>query len=133
MALKCVAGILFGPALFAQGVITTIAGADWVFPGDGKPAMNAPLGHLSGIAVDPQGNPVIVDPDNCMVFRIQPDGILRTIAGNGMCFGDTGEGGPAISAALFSINSVSFDLSGNLFLTNGYRVRKIIGGVITTV
>jgi hypothetical protein len=38
-----------------QGVITTFAGADWVFSGDRKPAIEAPLGVVSGIAVDQGG------------------------------------------------------------------------------
>src|SRR5215471_13149320 len=83
----------------AQGVITTFAGTDWVFPGDGKPAIDAPLGSLGGITVDPGGNPVFVDKDNCIVARINPDATLSVIAGNGFCF-DSGENGPATSAGL---------------------------------
>jgi hypothetical protein len=43
--------------LQAQSVLTTFAGTDWVFPGDGKPALNVPIGDLSGITLDPDGNP----------------------------------------------------------------------------
>jgi len=44
----------------AQGVITTFAGTDWVFAGDGKPALDAALGMVSGITVDQAGN--VSDP-----------------------------------------------------------------------
>src|SRR5438093_9955976 len=76
-----------------QGVMTTFAGTDWVFPGDGTPALSAPLGSLTGIAVDSQGNPVVIDAGNCIVARIKRDGTLSIIAGNsvtleGNCFAD---------------------------------------------
>lgn len=44
----------------AQGVIATFAGTDWVFRGNGKPALNAPLGTTNGVTVDQAGNPILV-------------------------------------------------------------------------
>jgi hypothetical protein len=76
--------------------MTTFAGNDWVFLGDGKPAVNAPLGVVFGLAIDRTGNPIIVD--NCVVSRIGSDGILSVIAGSGICglsFAISGDGGPA--------------------------------------
>ncbi len=32
------------PSALAQSVINTIAGSDWLFPGNGQPALKAPLG-----------------------------------------------------------------------------------------
>src|SRR5579862_3091435 len=84
------------PAL-AQGVVTTIAGTDWLFPGDGRPAANAPLGGSVGfdLTVDQSGNLYIADDGNVMLMRIGPDGIVNVIAGNGIEF-PTGDGGLAI-------------------------------------
>jgi len=84
----------------AQRVITTITGTDWVLTGDGVPAVNAPLGAPSWIVTDNGGNPVFVDSLNCVVARIGATGTLSVLAGNGFCGFNTGQGGPATSAAL---------------------------------
>src|SRR5258707_15677701 len=83
----------------AQGVITTFAGADWLFPGDGRPAVNAPLGGALSLdlATDRNGNYYICDEDNAMVMRVGPDGIVNVVAGNGL-LGRTGDGGLAVNA-----------------------------------
>jgi hypothetical protein len=65
----------------AQGIITTYAGADWIFHGDGQPALSAVFGGLVGIAVDPGGNPVMVDNDSHVVVRLNSDGTLSLVAG----------------------------------------------------
>ena len=66
-------------------VITTIAGTDWLFPGDGSKAINAPIGGSLGldVAAGPDGSFYIADADNQMVLRVGTDGILHVIAGNG--------------------------------------------------
>ena len=48
----------------AQGVITTVAGTTWTFPPSPLPAVNAPLGQTTGIAVDAKGNVYIADGGN---------------------------------------------------------------------
>src|SRR5215831_13490735 len=65
---------LLAPA-FAQNVITTIAGTDWLFPGDGRQATKAPIGGVFylGVAVDRHGAFYIADADNEMVFKVTPD------------------------------------------------------------
>ena len=45
----CLASLGLGSA---QSVITTFAGTDANFTGDGQPALNAGLGLMTGIAVD---------------------------------------------------------------------------------
>src|SRR6266550_3349897 len=87
---------LCGINAFPQGVITTIAGTDWLFPADGLPAVNAPLSASNGpdIAVDHQGNLYICDLGNGVVMRVGPDGILTVVAGNGLIW-YSGDGGPA--------------------------------------
>jgi hypothetical protein len=69
----------------AQAVITTFAGTDAPFTGDGQPALNAGLRLITGIAVDQAGNVYFNDPDNHVVFRVGSDGIIHMIAGTGVC------------------------------------------------
>src|SRR5580704_14722877 len=49
-------------------VITTIVGTDWLFPGDGSQAVDAPIGGSLGldVATAPDGSFYIADPDNQM-------------------------------------------------------------------
>jgi hypothetical protein len=118
----------------AQGVLTTFAGNDWVFPGDGKPAVNAPLGVVFGLAIDRAGNPIMVDNSNCIVARIEKDGTLTVIAGTGICglsFANSGDGGPANAAGVFSPFAVAVDPSGNFYISSANLVRKISGGIIS--
>jgi trimeric autotransporter adhesin len=118
----------------AQGVMTTFAGSDWVFPGDGKPALNAPLGFVRGIAIDPfDGNPVFADYQNCIVAKILSNGNLSVVAGNGFCI-TTGNGGPATSAGLNTPSTVAFDTNGNMYIGEFPDVRKVsTDGTITTL
>ena len=122
--------------LCAQGVITTAVGSDWVFPGDGKPAKDAPLGPQQlGIAVDSHGVIFVADQLNHIVVQITQDGILKVVAGNGVP-GFSGDGGPAVNASLNSPDNVALDRDDNLFISdraNG-RIRKVSkDGVIRTV
>ena len=96
------AALCFGMTpLFAQSVITTIAGTDWLFPGNGQPALNAPLssGDGLGLTVDANGNYYIADIGNLMAMRVGSDGILNVIAGNGVNF-VSGDGGLGVNASL---------------------------------
>jgi sugar lactone lactonase YvrE len=64
----------------------------------------------------------------------QAHGIITTYAGTGSN-GFSGDGGAAVSASLNYPNGLSVDPSGNLYIADGFnhRVRKITGGVISTV
>jgi DNA-binding beta-propeller fold protein YncE len=127
--------LTFCCAAAAQGVMTTAVGTDWVFPGDGLPALNAPFGILPGITLDPAGNPVVVDSSDCLVAKILPDATLSVIAGNGICgltFLLSGDGGPATAAGIFSPFSATYDPQGNLYVPSLFQVRKIApDGTIT--
>ncbi|HLK19665.1 MAG TPA: hypothetical protein VKT81_11940 [Bryobacteraceae bacterium] len=119
-----------------QRVITRIAGADWLFPANGLPALNAPLSaaYGLGIAVDNKGSYYIADGGNLMVMRVGPDGIVDVIAGNGLQFA-SGDGGLAVNAAVFLPTSVAVDAAGNVYIAEyGSRIRKVTpDGVISTV
>src|SRR5947208_1143299 len=79
----CLASLLVLPAA-AQPLITTIAGTDFVFRGDGQPALQAPVGAIGGITVDRAGTLYFVDVDNNLVLKLAADGTVRIIAGNGI-------------------------------------------------
>jgi hypothetical protein len=61
----------------ARPIISTFAGSPYQFDGDGKRAIQAPLGRVSGVAVDNQGQVYVADPDNHMVLRFTPNGTLN--------------------------------------------------------
>jgi uncharacterized protein (TIGR03437 family) len=120
----------------AQRVITTVAGTDWLFPGDGRQAKDAPIGGIEGLdlALDKGGNLYIADSANNIVFRVTPDGVLRSYAGNGLKF-TSGDGGLAVNAGLDYPTAIAVDNQGNLYIAEyGSHIRKVTpDGVITTI
>jgi uncharacterized protein (TIGR03437 family) len=124
-----------------NGIINTVAGTGVAgYSGDGGQATAAALRFPIGICIDGAGNLYIADAENHVVRRVTPAGIINTFAGNGAGAGtDTGsfsgDGGAAISAGLNTPEDVAVDTSGRLYIadTANYRVRRVSGGVITTV
>ena len=125
----------------AQGVITTVAGSEWIFPAGPLPAANAPLGRVVGVAVDAAGNVFAADRGDKIVVKIYLTGVLNVVAGNGIV-GFSGDGGPATSARLFlsdfssGVAGVALDAAGNLYIADvsNRRIRKVSPvGIITTV
>jgi uncharacterized protein (TIGR03437 family) len=122
-------------AAFAQGVITTVVGTDWVLSANGTLATNVPLSKtMYTIAGDAQGNVYIPDGDNEVVFKIGPGNIMQVVAGNGLA-GFSGDGGPATNASLNFPSAIAIDRAGNLYIADGsnYRIRKVgVDGNIST-
>ncbi len=129
--------------LDTNGTITRIAGSGvGGFSGDGGPATMASLqislpGQLfaQGLAVDRAGNLWIGDIGNHRVRKVSPDGIVTTVAGNGVS-GSSGDGGPAVEAQLGQPSGLAVDPSGNLFIADlAYNVVRevLLSGIITTV
>ena len=113
-------------------VITSIAGTDWLFPGDGSMAINAPIGGSLGldVATGPAGPFYIADADNQMVMSVGTDGILHVVAGNGFA-GHWGDGGLAVNAGLFNASGVAADAAGNVYIAE--YGGKNYGGTIRMV
>ena len=107
--------------------VTILAGTGEAgFAGDGGPAASAQLNSPSGLAVDSQGNLYVADTGNGRIRMIGSDGMMRTIAGNGMADFD-GDGGPALSAAFNTPLGLAVDATGNLFISDfgNNRIRKL--------
>jgi sugar lactone lactonase YvrE len=119
-----------------DGLISTVAGdGTGAFSGDGGLATNASLFRPVGVKADVNGNLFIVDYNNHRIRKVAPDGLISTVAGNGIgAF--SGDGGPATSASLKSPSNVAVDRTGTLFIAdwgNGYLRKVSPTGLISTV
>ena len=112
----------------ATGIISTIAGTgEWGYSGDGGPATEAMLAFADDVAVDAAGNVYISDNSNNRIRKVDAaTGTISTVAGSGER-GYTGDGGPALEAALYSPGGVAVDGAGNVYIadTVNNRIRKI--------
>ena len=119
-----------------NGFITTVAGNGSAgFSGDGGAATNARLYYPEGVAVDGVGNLFIADDDNQRIRKVDTNGVITTVAGNG-AIGYYGDGGAATNARLYYPYGVAVDGVGNLFIADydNQRIRKVdTNGIITTV
>jgi sugar lactone lactonase YvrE len=116
------------------GVITTVAGNGTSGSlGENIPATTAQLNWPYGVAVDAAGNLYIANTYNNRICKVS-NGMITTVAGNGI-HGYSGDNGPATSAQLSWPDGVAVDAAGNLYIadTDNNRIRKVSGGVITTV
>jgi hypothetical protein len=120
----------------ASGVITTVAGGGTAgYRGDGGQAIFARLSAPTGLAVDASGNLFIVDSGNQRIREVDPvTGLITTVAGNGAA-AYSGEGGPAVAAALNNPTALAMDAGGNLFIADkgNVRVRELANGVLVNI
>ncbi len=115
-----------------NGIITTVAGngpsypASGSYSGDGGSAINASLNYPEGVGLDAFGNFYIADYDNNRIRKVDTNGIITTVAGNGS-IGYSGNGGAATNASLWYPSGVAFDASGNLYIADYFnnRIREV--------
>jgi trimeric autotransporter adhesin len=119
-----------------NGKTATIAGnGKCCDSGNSGKATSAQLGPPFGVAVDSAGNIYMADSMKHRIRKVTPDGMITTIAGNGIG-GYGGDGGPATSAQLSWPYGIAVDSSDNLYIadTQNNRIRKVTAnGIITTV
>jgi sugar lactone lactonase YvrE len=119
-----------------NGIISTVAGNGTNgYSGDSGAAANAELNSPLGVAVDAVGNLYISDSSNQRIRKVDTNGVITTVAGNGTN-GYSGDGGAAIGARLNRPSGTVFDGFGNLYIADGFnsRIRKVdASGFITTV
>jgi sugar lactone lactonase YvrE len=120
----------------ATGRITTVAGTSAAgYSGDNGPATGSKLNYPYDVVVDSSGNAYVADYENQRIRKIAAaTGVITTVVGNGKR-DDTGDGGPATSAALYDPTGVAIDTSGNLLIAQDLLVRKVSAqtGIISTV
>jgi uncharacterized protein (TIGR03437 family) len=114
----------------SDGLIHTVAGssANGGLVGDGGPALKAVFrfGTSPGLAIDSTGNIYLADDGNNRIRKITQDGIINTVAGNGL-FRFSGNGGPAVDATLNDPTGLLGGSNGNLYISEGEagRIRKV--------
>jgi DNA-binding CsgD family transcriptional regulator/sugar lactone lactonase YvrE len=128
----------------AAGVITTVAGTgDAGYLGDGGPATSAALDSPQGLVVDAEDSLFIADTLNDRIRKIDVDGLITTVAGNGVS-GFAGDGQPATEAAIdlatgplsSAGQAIAVDGALDLFIADALnnRIRKVdVHGIISTV
>ncbi len=118
-----------------NGIISTVAGSATLIAGssDGVPATSEDIGNPVSVAVDGAGNFYIAG-GQFRLREVSPTGIITTLAGTGW-EGNSGDGGPAISAMIDAAQGMAIDAGGNFYLSfDSGRVRKITAaGIITTI
>ncbi len=109
------------------GIITTVAGTGEAgYTGDGDPAVEATISSITGLAVDSTGDLYIADSGNDVIRRIDPSGVITTVAGTGVA-GFSGDCGPAASAQLDSPSALAVH-DGIVYIVDAvnFRIRMIV-------
>jgi len=120
-----------------DGVISTVAGSGKPgYSGDGHRADRATLNEPYEVRFDRQGHLYIVERLNHVVrFLDARTKVIRTLAGTGKP-GFSGDGGPAVRAAMNEPHSIQLDGLGHLYICDirNHRVRRVVlkTGIIST-
>ena len=103
--------------------------------GDGGPALNAKFNAPDGLAVASDGSVYIADSGNNKIRKIDPSGVVTTVAGTGYP-GSSGDNGQATQATLLSPTGVAVGADGSVYVADqgNNKIRKVDpSGVITTI
>lgn len=121
-----------------SGRMKVIAGTgDKGYQGDGGPATAALLNEPYEIRFDSHGRIYFVEMQNHVVRRIDPDGVIHTVAGTGKA-GFSGDGSLATRAQLRQPHSIAVDPTGRwLFIADigNHRIRRVdmSSGIIDSI
>ncbi len=125
-----------GGVLNLNNSIRTVAGnGQYGSSGDNGAATAATLAYPQGIALGPDGSLYIADSSNNRIRRVNPQGIISTVAGTGS-YGFSGDGGQATAAMLAYPSDIVVAADGSLYIadTGNNRIRRVApNGVISTI
>jgi sugar lactone lactonase YvrE len=100
------------------GTVETVAGnGEKKFGGDGGPSTGAALSFPNGLLMDKDDNLIISDKGHYRLRKITPQGIIETIAGNGIR-GNVGDGGQAMEASLYGVSRLTFNNDGEIHVVS---------------
>ena len=113
------------------GVVTTFAGVSGSFGRVDSIGTMAKFRNPRGITIDHSGNLFVADTSNYLIRKITSGGVVTTFAGSGV---SGNIDGPGISASFRGPYGITFDHSGNLYLTdtNNCTIRKISPDAVVT-
>jgi DNA-binding beta-propeller fold protein YncE len=122
---------LYAPsAQAAYGDVTTYLGK--LYDGDGGQAVDAYLDFPEDLVFDSSGTMYIADTYNNVIRAIDTSGVISTFAGTGS-YGNTD--GATTQAEFALPKGIALGASGEIYVSDGsnHTIRKIAGGVVTTV
>ncbi|HEY7372809.1 MAG TPA: SMP-30/gluconolactonase/LRE family protein, partial [Polyangia bacterium] len=101
-----------------DGRVTTLAGAGRAGFADG-PGARAAFDAPAGLAVDAAGIVFVADTGNHRIRRVQPDGSVTTLAGNGRGQIVDGSGGAGSTASFFFPDAIALGPDRTLYVLDG--------------
>jgi sugar lactone lactonase YvrE len=118
----------------AAGVVSTYAGKPGQFGSTDGALATARFGYISGVAVGADGSLYVADYGNYTIRKVDPSGVVSTLAGSTGVSGFAD--GTGTAARFIQPQNLAVDAQGNVYVADGkgYRVRKITpAGVVTTL
>ncbi len=104
----------------ADGSVRPYAGSgEYGLAGDGGPAEQAAMSESAGITLSPDGSLYIADTQNHCLRVVDPDGIIHTLAGNGLA-GYAGDG-QALDSAMFNSPQQLEWFDGAVYIADTYN------------
>ncbi len=107
-----------------NGVVSTIAGTPYLMGSTDGPGGIASFARPYGLSLDNDGNILVADEWNHKIRKIDLDGVVSTVAGNGAVGSLDGE----VESSSFNYPwDITVDSMGNIFVADGYNylIRKI--------
>ncbi len=103
--------------------------------GDGRPGTQAKLAGPTDVTTAPDGSAFIADTLNHVIRRVSPDGVIETVAGDGI-LDSMKDPEPAATASFDRPGGVAFEEGGSLLVadTNHDAIRRVSAdGQVTTI
>ncbi len=115
------------------GTVSTVAGTPGISGSLDGPATAAQFSFPNDVAADPAGNIYVADNGNNTIRKIDPKGVVTTLAGLAKQTGTTD--GTGAAARFNGASAIAIDAAGNLFVadSSNHAIRKVTpAGVVTT-